>query len=315
MKDRYFDTRGLEKDLATLDNKIKDLQEGNQNIVSHSVVSEIEDDINNINYKIKNTKIHNILNTGIRNIKLFGNILHLIYPYVIVAGICMGISALCGDIAYIPQEQLKYGYHEVVMDNRGAVEDKLEYKQGMPTENGHIYFTSNWQLKADGRYYRKTEDYNISKITIEELEELMKKTNFSLEEAFGAPENETVEVKDKVASEDLENNDYIKITYKYGDRENFLYLKQDMGENIKESIWVTVIFGLISAMVWLIRVNESSYNYARKRKDIINYYKNPDMKDVMRQFREKSKAFKTMKKNNFQSIQEVERNYQKTKKK
>ena len=47
MKDRYSDTKGLEKDLATLDNKIKDLQEGNQNIVSHSIVSEIEDDIYN----------------------------------------------------------------------------------------------------------------------------------------------------------------------------------------------------------------------------------------------------------------------------
>ena len=86
-----------------------------------------------------------------------------------------------------------------------------------------------------------------------------------------------------------------------------------MGENIKGSIWVTVIFGLISAMVWLIRVNESSYNYARKRKDIINYYKNPDMKDVMRQFREKKKTFEVMKQNNFQPILEVERDIQKTK--
>ena len=42
----------------------------------------------------------------------------------------------------------------------------------------------------------------------------------------------------------------------------------------------------------------------------MNKYKNPDMKEVMKQFRVKKKAFEVMKKNGFQPIIEDENNIQ-----
>ena len=311
--ERYFSKDELSCDLNCLDNKMKDIQEGNSNIIKNSVVNDLEESMKKINTKVRNTKIHQGIVTSIKNVRLFGNLLRLTFPYIIATTLAFLFPyAVMGDIAFLRQECPQYAYHEVIMDDSGAVEDKITYKQDAPTSAANITVTTGWELNEDGKYYRKIEEYGINKVTIEKLQEIFNETNYSLSDFFGEPTNEKIETRDDLSKEELEQGRYTKITYQYGDRKDEKILPQDAEINAMFTILYVLLAISCNMLVYSIRFG-LNYSYLRNRAKILEKYKNPDMQDVMRQFREKKKTFEVMKQNNFQPILEVERDIQKTK--
>ena len=311
--ERYFRDEEFDRDLEELNNKIKDMQEGNQNIIKHSIVEDVEKSIDKMNTKIRNTKIHNGMNILVRNIRLFGNLLHLAYPHIIAASIAFIIPLAAGDLPFVRQEKLNYGYHEVVMDNIGNVKDDIVYEQNMPTSKGHIRVTTSWKQHDDGKYYRKIEEYSFNQIPVDKLQAQLEENNYSFVDILGDPVKANVEVKNELPKDAEARDGYVEIYYKYGDKDMYEMIPQDAGENAVLSVLYVLLAICNCGFVHTVRSEISYYDFWDNREDIYRDYKNPDMKYAMKQFREKSKAFKQMKKNNFEPILEVERNFQKKK--
>ena len=312
-RERYTDPIELENDLTILDTKIKDIQEGNENIIKHSVVDDTDQFIEKINNKVKATKSVARRRTCIRNIKIVGDIVRIVAPYIIVPALIFGIITPIAGMPFASKEGIHYANHEMVMDSAGTREDKIDYKDYRGGSSCQVYVVHKWEQKKDGRYYQKTQEYKVSETTLKDIQKLYNKENITREDVFGEAKEPTYEVKDEITEEELNKGDYIKICYSYCDEEDYMMLPLPFDENGSNVLFIIGTFmGLFFtfAAQTFGDVFSDRFNHIAELK---NNYKNPDMKYVMAQFREKSKAFKQMKKNNFEPILEVERNFQKKK--
>ena len=315
MKEIYTTPFSLERDLNNLDNKIKNLQEGNNNIIKHSLVEDIENEINNIENGVKATKRKSIKRTCIRNIKLFGNLARAVAPFVLIP--CFMFSFLSGTVCmpFSKKDVIHYARHDMVLDSNGVNEDKVEYKAFVTGGTGRVTVAGKWMNGKNGNYYRVKQMYLFTKEDdVNKFLELRKKDNITLDDVFGSLQKPLeIETKDELTEEELNSEGYIKISYYYTDEGDSIVIpiETDGTRGCTATFIICTVLAWILALVT--RYEKFDYRYFEKNKEIMNKYKNPDMKEVMKQFRVKKKEFAQMKSNNFQPILEVERNIQKTK--
>ena len=108
--------KDISSSIDALDKKIDDI--GNDNIINHSTIKDIEEDIARINKKIKNIDNKNRKRISIKNIKIFGTLIRLVLPYVVVSGLLFGVFAIFGDIPFVRQQQLKIAERKIVMETK-----------------------------------------------------------------------------------------------------------------------------------------------------------------------------------------------------
>ena len=312
MADRYHYVYEMEDDLRVLNSNIKDIEEDNQNIVSHSLVADAQTTINNIEERVKETKRYKRKIDCIKGVKIFGKMLHAIYPYVLVTGILLGITTTTDDLPFRAKEELKYARYEMTIDSNGEKEDNKNYEKNVTSSEGRVDVVGKWELKEDGRYYRRSEVYHFYRRDLNKFLELRDKDNITMEDVFGSRGSPVIEVKDSLSDEELNQGPYIKMSYSYSDENDYLMLPNE--ERTKGNNMAFIGFELflcIAIFFWRRGLFDQDFFFDVRS---VKYdYKTPDMKDIMRQFKEKKKLFETIKNGEFTPIVEVERNIQNTK--
>ncbi len=295
MADKIYN--GYER-ASLLENEIKNLNEsidniGNDNIINHSRVADIEGDIKRIENNIKITNRQNIGKTCIRNIKIFGRALQGIFPYLVCAGLVFTGQTLIGDVPFYPQDQFKVAQHEQVIDNSGIVNDNVTYVLPSSELKNSAHYSTKWEKKDDGRYYRMIKEYNIGNYTTEELKELIKNPDLDFEETFGKSSSIKYEVKNEnqITKEDLEEGTGFKIVYRYTDEEDVVLKAQDVWPNIGYSLLYLLITVLPCLIVVLWRTDESDFDFKDYVDDYCKDYKQVDIKELERLFKEKKIKF------------------------
>ena len=281
----------LESDINRLNNSIDDI--GNDNIINHSVLADIESDIERIESNIKITNLKNKGKTCIRNIKIFGRALQGIFPYLVCAGLVFTGQTLIGDVPFYPQDQFKVAQHEQVIDNSGIVNDNVTYVLPSSELKNSAHYSTKWEKKDDGRYYRMIKEYNIGNYTTEELKELIKNPDLDFEETFGKSSSIKYEVKNEnqITKEDLEEGTGFKIVYRYTDEEDVVLKAQDVWPNIGFSLLYLLITVLPCLIVVLWRTDESDFDFKDYVDDYCEDYKTVDLKELERLFKEKKIKF------------------------
>ncbi len=284
----YVSARELQDELSHLDNKMDDL--GNDNIINHNRIEEIEKDIKRIESKIKKTNKRNKTRTCIKNIKIFGRTLQGVFPYVVAAGIVFTSQTLLGDIPFYPQEQFKVAQHEQTIDNTGVLSDKVTYINASDKVKNSAYYSTKWEKKADGRYYRAIKEYDISDLTLEQLHDYILNPGDDIDEnAFGKSKKIKYEVKEEkdITKEDLSEKTGIKIVYRYTDEEDVILAAQDVVPNILLSL-AYLFFSFVAAlpvMAW--RDEHSYYDLGEHLDRIRRTYRKVDIEELERLFKEK----------------------------
>ena len=213
------------------------------------------------------------------------------------------------------KDVIHYARHDMVLDSNGVNEDKVEYKAFVTGGTGRVTVAGKWMNGKNGNYYRVKQMYLFTKEDdVNKFLELRKKDNITLDDVFGSLQKPLeIETKDELTEEELNSEGYIKISYYYTDEGDSIVIpiETDGTRGCTATFIICTVLAWILALVT--RYEKFDYRYFEKNKEIMNKYKNPDMKEVMKQFRVKKKEFAQMKSNNFQPILEVERNIQKTK--
>ena len=294
-KKGYTSISDLRKDVDNLDNKIDNI--GNDNIINHSTVAEIEKEIKDIEEGIKDTNRTNALKTCIKNVKITGRALQGIGPYALVAAAVFGLQVAIYDVPFIRQQQFKIAQHEQIIDNTGVFDDKITYVVPETKPNNAAHFSTGWEKKADGKYYRTIKEYKIGEKTIEELLEIVNNPNITFDEAFGESSNTRYEVKteDQITEKEKTEGKGFKIVYRYTDDEDVMLEAQDIGPNIGFSVLYAFFTALCCALIVLWRIEESDYDFIDHLNRIKREYPMVDLSEVKRLFEEKKIKFERVK--------------------
>ena len=292
--ERYegYDNRNqLKRDVQNLDQLIDNI--GNDNIINSSKVQEIESEIDKIEGNIKVTKINNKINLGIRNLKIFGRALQGIGPYVIVAGLVFGAFTLFGEVPFYPQKEFKVAQHEQIIDNTRTLSDKVTYVgvNSKPINSAH--YSTKWEKKEDGRYYRMIKEYNIGDYTIEDLKEIIKNPELDFDTTFGKNTSIKYEVKEEnqITKEDLEEGTGFKIVYRYTDEEDVILGAQDIGPNLLFSFLYLALTALPTLGVIAWRIEDSDFDFMDYVEEYKDDYEPVDTKELEQLFKEKKIKF------------------------
>ncbi len=297
MEDNYKIVNSLSEDIEKLDEKIANI--GNDNIINHSTVKEVEGMMKDINKKIKRTNRINGLITCIRNIKIFGRFLQGGLPYIVVASLVFTGQTLLGDVPFYPQKsEFKVAQHEQIIDaNEGVIDEKIEYiTEGHGAKN-EVTYTTKWEKKNDGNYYRVTQTYDIGNYSTEELKEMINNPSFSFDETFGKSKSNKYEYKSEkdITQEDLEAESGFKIIYHYTDDLDVILGAQDTTGNILLSVLYILITVLGSLPVIYWRIEESDYYFTDHLERIKEENPNIDIDEIKRLFKEKKIKFDVVK--------------------
>lgn len=291
--DKYGYTRvnDLRDDIDHLDKKIDNI--GNDNIIKHSTIDEIEEEINSIEKAIKTTKRRNILRTCIKNIKIFGRAMQGVGPYVVVASLVFGLQTAIYDTPFIRQDQFKIAQHEQIIDNEGIFDDKITYVLPETTSTNAAYYSTQWEQKADGKYYRTVKEYKINDKTIEELKEIVSNPNCSFDEVFGKSTSTKYEVKteSEITEKEKQEGKGFKIIYRYTDDEDVILEAQDIGQNIGLSVVYVGFSILLNMLVVLWRIEESDYDFYQHLDRIQRENRNVDLSEAIKLLKEKKIKF------------------------
>ena len=290
----YTNSSVLERDINRLSDSIDNI--GNNNIINNSKLAEIENDIQKIENRIKITNRKNMGKICIRNIKIFGRALQGIFPYLVCAGIVFTVQSLIGDIPFYPQDVFKIAQHEQVIDNNGPISDNVKYVMPNSKTINSAHYSTKWEKKDDGKYYRMIKEYNIGEYTIDELREFVKQPDLDLEETFGKNISIKYEVKneDQITKEELEEGTGFKIVYRYTDEEDVVLRAQDIGENIGFSALYLLFTFLLSMIVELWR-EESDFDFSNHVENYMDKYQIVDIKKLEKLFEEKKIKFELVK--------------------
>ena len=286
-----------------LNNQIEELDEiisnmGNDNIINHSSIKEADDMIKLINKNIKAVNRRNRLIAAIRNVKIFGRFLQGGLPYIVVAGLVFTGQTLLGDVPFYPQKSdFKVAQHEQVIDQTGVIGESVSYVAQGNLAGNEIVFTTKWDQKEDGNYYRVTQTYDIGNYTTEELKEMIKNPNLDLNAVFGKSKSNKYEVKKAkdITEEDLDEKDGLKIIYHYSDDLDVILGAQDGFFNVMFSILYILItlVGSMPVLYW--RLNESDYDFSEHLKRIKLENDKIDIEEIKKLFAQKKIKFEVAK--------------------
>ena len=288
----YERASNLESDIKNLNDSIDNI--GDDNIINHSRVADIENDIKRIENNIKITNRKNIGKTCIRNIKIFGRALQGIFPYVVAAGLVFTGQTLLGDVPFYPQDQFKVAQHEQTFDNNGIISDKVTYINASNDIKNSAYYSTKWEKKADGKYYREIKEYDISNLTIEQLHDYILNPGDDIDEnVFGKSEKVRYEVKEEkdITKEDLSEKTGIKIVYRYTDDEDVILAAQDVGPNILLSLLYLFLSFVACLPVMLWRDEDSDFDFKEYVYDYCKEYRKVDITELEKLFKEKKIKF------------------------
>ena len=295
----YNDPIWLKWDIDRLDDNIENIP--NTNIINHKVVDEIEEQINNIDNRIKKTQRNNFKQALIRNIKIFGRKMQKIGPYVLAIGLAFGAQTLIYDVPFIRQNQVKIAEHDVTIDNLGNKSDELSYHdKGSINKNHNVVYTTAWEKKIDGKYYRTVREYQFQNeyrnlYWYQDLISIERLSSYNI--FFDNPKSTRYETRDEVSEEELAQGYSVKMIYRYSDELDIIIAAQDVPQNL----WFSLLY-ILTALVFVSPVyawrhceDGSNFDYAAAVDKIKRQYPNVNIDELIKLFKEKKIKFSVVK--------------------
>lgn len=284
----------LNTDIEKLDEKISNI--GNENIIDHSTVKEVDKMIKDIDRDIKRVNRKNVLKVCIKNIKIFGRILQLIFPYLVAAGIAFtGQILLGGDIPFYPQNNKYYATHEETIDYTGVISDESFYDSSSSKLSNTIYYASKWEQREDGKWVRELKEFaKVPKYSIEELTEMAKEKDLDIEKVFGKVSKTKTEVRSSLPEDEIEKDSGIIIINRYIDKDDYIFIREDTLPNIGGGIIFIFIAAVLSLPVIDWRMDASDFSISRHIRRINSENSKIDLSEIKKLFASKKIKFESI---------------------
>jgi hypothetical protein len=244
---------------------------------SYVLVEKLSNEIDNLENRIKHVGIENFKKLSIRNIKIFGRFMQMIGPYIIAAVIPFVGQSFLFDIPFYPEEIKQPNCYMIELDNKGIISYQNQYKSFSNADN-IIYIYGKWEKGDDNYYHRTIKSYLFDEINLDELKELVNKKDLEIEDILGNPYEVKNENKNILTEEEMNEDSYIQAIYYYKDKDDYIIVRQPVGENIVCGLVYLFIIFITEGGVLKYRSEFSNFSYYGKVDRLKEKYEKTDVK-------------------------------------
>lgn len=249
-------------------------------------------EIKKLEYDLKHVKSKNLKISTIRNLKISLKAVQRVAPYVLTAGIVFGgFSVLGGTPFFIDKRKNELDIMKE-FDSLGNIRTVVQYEDYEQTDNKLFYY-GKWEKIEDGFCKRIIETYELKNKTEQEIINMLEIDDISLESVFGKPISKKIETKNNVTEEELYSKPYLQAIIYNKDKNDYIIIKESVGENIGLTCLYLVITILCQGIPFLIRLN-SNFDFEDSVKLLKNKYQKVDV--------DKLKKVLELKKQNYERL-------------
>ena len=264
---------------------------------NYVLVEKLEKDIDDLEKRINDIPKENFKKISIRNLKICGRFMQLIIPYILAAIIPFVGQSLLFDIPFYPEEVHEPKHYMMEVDNRGIESYQSQYEK-FSDEKDRLYIYSNW-IEDNGKFTRTIKSYSINLDDLDEIKDLINKKEVEIEELLGSPISNTIEKKNIITEEEKEDSNYIKVIYYYKDKEDYIIVKQPIGENIVYSLLYVLELILCELGVYKFRDEISCFYFPKYYENYMEKYKKTDTKILEKKLEIKKDSYKRLTGDNY----------------
>ena len=166
-----------------------------------------------------------------------------ILPFVVSSSIAISSFCFLGLNPFVREEKKKILETKTVTDSLG---NRMIYKQYDEfSEKSVVNCYSRWNLD-DGVFYRKVDVYDMSKINVDRLHEMILTNDLSdIDDAFGNPMVTRYETRTHLSSNQYNSPIYIEMIVYDKNRDDYIYIKESCGGNLID-IYISLIAVIVS---------------------------------------------------------------------
>lgn len=232
----------------------KNMSNKNQRNKQKRMLVEMEKEIKTLESNIGNIDLANKKIIAIRNLKISARALQAIAPYVLTAGIVAGgFKLFLGDIPFYPYDESKSYLNTMKeFDSNGNIRTQQQYGNFEGDHYNVLYYYSAWEKGDDELYSRTIKSYRIGSKTYEELVKIIDQENPKIEDVIGNPVSEIIETKNHLTEEELQEESFMKVVLYDEDKNDYIIIKQTVGENFCLSLLYLLIVGIgeVISLAW-----------------------------------------------------------------
>ena len=254
----------------------------------------VKEDIDRIKQSIRDTHLTNIKNFNIRNLKVCGNIVAALMPYVLVM---TGLNYLMEKTSMTPitVDNIKYYEHSMNYFNSDGDEVETITHGTYNNQKSELRVISNWEQSEDGEFIQKREKYNIKNdISLDVIYDIVtNKNEVLLKPILGNPIETEISTKKELTDVDKEVITSYEATINRENKENYVLRPESTDRN-----YITTLGDISVTLVFSILYSNSNY-MLKKMTNVGNAckdYKLSSTRDLEKELKEQKKKYKTLSK-------------------
>lgn len=262
-------------------------------------MNNLENEINELEYQINNKDKVNKKRNFIKNLKISKKIFTATAPYILTAGLTIGLASLCHSTPFIQDGKYINPYQKKEMDNKGNIyyeEQEYDYKS-----DNELYYYSKWRKDDKDFYSRDIKIFKIDDESIDKITKLLESDNLDenlkLEDILGLPKEEKKERKNNLTKEEINEEPFIKSIIYDRNEDRLIYYKETVKTNVFSTIFV--LFCAIEYQIVPFKIRRklglNMYDDIEKIKDDYKPLNNKKIKQLRKTLEIKKENYKILK--------------------
>ena len=208
-------------------------------------------------------------------------------PYVLSASVIVGGIKLIGGVFPFYTDTFKQTADiKNEFDSNGSFikSEKVYGSYDSADRFNRILYYSKWNKTENGKYERKIISYRIKNNNLTDILYLMNKQDLNLDDVFGEPYMEQIETRYNI--DDLDKDESLKVIIYNREKNDYIYLKESVGQNLGISVLNIICFLLSMEGIRIWRYKVSGFDYNSEVTKIKMSYDYIDVKELKKKKKE-----------------------------
>ena len=238
----------------------------------NKIVHDLEKEIHKLEIKCNHPKRTKFEEDLKKHLKISGRTLEMFAPYLLSAGILLGIMKYTSNTPFIIDQEKHHATDVIEMDNDGFYSKKTSYNT-IDSNNNILFYYSKWKLE-NNTYVREAKQYKIPNYTEEEVGEIMNKTDLQLEDILGQPVSVNIENTNHLPED---NREFMSALIYEENSNEYYYVTEPKSKNDLCTTGFMAFLLFLLPVISTIRNKKTHFSYFNSVKSIKDNYQTEEI--------------------------------------
>lgn len=270
------------------------LDNESQKLKRKKLLLQMQKEIDELEFQIKNSKSINLKLFLIRYFKVFLRSLQLFTPYFLTAGITFELFHLFGFTPILEDRRIQYLEIKKELDNFGNIRYEEQYDHFNDTK-GTISYIGKWQKRQDNFYSREIKTYVTENFSKDITVNFLKNVDItSLDDIFGKPISQKTETKNNLTEEEINKDSYLQAVIYSKSSDDFIIVEESLDMNLFLTLGWIVVTVILESLPYVYRRDFSNFDFDECVEEIKMKYPYIDIDELFKKIKIKKDNYKRL---------------------